>query len=66
MECLLAKMDAIQAKTDINLMKKEEDIRTSQTKADATLNEMKVELTARLEVKIKAEIKSNNEKSDVL
>jgi hypothetical protein len=39
--------------------KEMKEVRTNQAKADTTLKEMK-ELTARLEAKIEAEIKTNN------
>lgn len=55
---MLAKMDSFQ--------KEMKDIITNQTKTDATLKEMKEELTAKLEAKIEDEIKTNNEKFEVL
>jgi hypothetical protein len=56
---MLARMEA---KMDANLKEMNEDIRTNLVKADAHLKEMKEELTARMEAKIEAEIKSNNDK----
>jgi hypothetical protein len=43
-----------------------EEIRTNQTKAGAILKEMKEQLTARLEAKIEAEMKSNNGNFDLI
>jgi hypothetical protein len=43
-----------------------EDIRTNQAKVDAMLKKTKEELMARLEAKIEAEIKTNNEKFEIL
>jgi hypothetical protein len=59
-------MARMEAKMDVNLKVMKEEIRTNQAKANATLKEMKEELTASLEVKIEAEIKTNNEKSEVI
>jgi hypothetical protein len=56
---MLARMEA---KMVTNLKKMKEDIKTTQGKPDAHLNEMKEELMARLEAKIEAEIKTNDEK----
>jgi hypothetical protein len=41
-------------------------MKTNQAKKDTTLKKIKEELTARLEAKNKAEIKTNNEKFEVL
>jgi hypothetical protein len=41
-------------------------MKTNQAKMDTTLKEMKEELTAGLENKIEIEIKTNNEKFEVL
>jgi TRAP-type mannitol/chloroaromatic compound transport system substrate-binding protein len=50
----------MESKTDVNLKEMKEEI-INEAKADATLKEMK-ELTAWLEAKIEAEMKTNNDK----
>jgi hypothetical protein len=70
----------MRAKIDANQMEVKEEVKTNQeemktnqemlarmgTKTDTTLKEMKEELIRRLEAKIEAEIKTNNEKCEVI
>jgi hypothetical protein len=60
---MLARMEA---QMDVNLKEIKEEIRTNQVKANATLKEMKEEFMARLEANIEAEIKTSNEKFEVI
>lgn len=55
-----------QEKMDANLTEIKEDVRTNQAEADTNLKEMKEELMPRLETKIEAEIKTNNENFEVI
>jgi hypothetical protein len=52
LKCLLAKMDANQAKMGTTLEEMKEEIRTNQAKVDANLKEIKEGMMARLEAMI--------------